>query len=66
MFSQLLKTNLMSETTVSQAQPAFQMFEFSSIKANNRSTRFRSGVFITNFEFIWQIALVCFLLTLNM
>ena len=43
MFSQLLKTNLMSETTVSQAQPAFQMFEFSSIKANNRSTRCRSG-----------------------
>ena len=52
MFSQLLKTNLMSETTVSQAQPAFQMFEFSSIKANNRSTRCCSGVIITNFEFI--------------
>ena len=37
-FSKLLKTNLLSETTVSQVQPAFiclNLFEFSNIKLLN-------------------------------
>ena len=36
------------------------------LKVNNRSTRCLSGVFITNLEYIGQVPLVCFLLTLNM
>ena len=35
-------------------------------KVNNRSTRPSPGVFNVNFEYIWHVALECFLLTLNM
>ena len=41
------------------------LFSYSGCKVPNRSTRFHSGVFI-DFEYIWYIALVFFLLTLNM
>ena len=54
---QLLKTSLLSETIVSQAQPAFFLFEFSNncrIKCefNNRSTAHCSAVFTVNFDYI--------------
>ena len=35
------------------------------LKVNNESTKCCS-VFITNLKYIWHVALVCFLLTLNM
>ena len=35
-------------------------------KVNNRSTKHCSGVVIVNFEYIWHVVLVFFLLTLNM
>ena len=36
------------------------------LKVNNGSTKCCSDVFITNLKYIWHVALVCFLLTLNM
>ena len=65
---QLLKKRLLSETNVSQVQPAF-IFEFSSnnnniimckiyFKVNNRSSRQCFSVFNVNFEYIWHFVLV--------
>ena len=71
-FSQLLKRNLLSETT----DNYFTEFNNNNklqnmFKVNNRKTICHSVVFIVNFEFIWHVILACFffcffLLTLNM
>ena len=56
-FSQLLKTNLLSETIISHAQPAFIWLNSAilikcKIEVNNKSTRCHSVVFTVNFEYI--------------
>ena len=54
-YPQLLKTSLLSETIVSQAQPAFFLFEFSNNNCRIKS-KICSAVFTVNFEYI----LTCF------
>ena len=63
-FPTVLKTILLSETIVSQAELAFiiwiqqqqQKKVQNKSKVNNRSTRHCSVVFVVNFEYIWQVS----------